>query len=358
MSGFGLLDILIICLYFLIIWGISPAKNSTASNYLAKDRMFAIRGFAVLIPVFDHIYNSLANGGRISYYLSEFAEFTPCMFFVISGYGLMKQNLLKDDYSKGFLLKRFPKVLVPYIMATLAFVAANFVFNGFLYGPGDIIHAILCGDPIVKFSWYVIHILLFYLWFFILMKICGKRKGLLIAGGVVYYVVTTIVFMKLGFGMHWWGTTFGLVEGMIFAVYENQIYDFFHKKYGIKIVGVLLALIVVLLCEPHIINATGLGNYFPQHAVFDLLLCASMFILLVGAKIGNPVTRFLGKYSYEIYLLQGLFILAGRSDKMLLSENVFIVFVLVGSIVSGIVLYYIDDFILNKICKKIPKLIS
>lgn len=353
MSGFGLLDILTICLYLLLIWGIKPNNGKISkSNYLAKDKMLAIRGIAVLVPILSHIYSSGVDGGVSILKLSDHSELAPCMFFVISGYGLMKQNLIKEDYSKGFLLGRFPKVLIPYIMATLAFVAANFVFNGFLYGPGDIIHAILCGDPIVKFSWYVIHILLFYLWFFILMKICGKRKGLLIAGGVVYYVVTTIVFMKLGFGMHWWGTTFGLVEGMIFAVCENQIYDFFHKKFGMKFAMVLTVLIVILFAEAPIINATGLGNYFPQHAVFDLLLCAAMLILLVGAKIGNPVTRFLGKYSYEIYLLQGLFILAGRSDKMQLSGNVFIVFVLAGAVVSGIVLYYIDDFILNKVIYK------
>lgn len=353
MSGFGLLDYLTICLAILFLWGIRPNKNIvTGQNYLAKDKMLAARGIAVMIPLLSHIYSSGANGGQFILKMSDHSELAPCMFFIISGYGLMKQNMLKDNYSKGFLLKRFPKVLVPYIMATLAFVAANFVFNGFLYGPVDVIHAILCGDPIVSYSWYVIHILLFYIWFFILMKIFRKRKGLIIAGGVAYYVLSTVAFMRLGFGMHWWGTSFGLVVGMIFAVYEKQIFDLFHKGFYIKLVCYLVLLVLVYLSAGPYYRITGFGDKFPYHTVFDLMCCIGVFILLVGFEIGNPVSRFLGKYSYEIYLLQGLFILAGRSSRLQLEGNAYIILVVLGAVVSGVVLYYVDSFILSLFKRK------
>lgn len=353
MSIFGLLDILTIILLVLYLWGLRPSlSNSAANNYLAKDKMLALKGIVVIIPIIVHLLNMGVYGGPIINFLSRYGEFLTNLFFMISGYGLTKQHLIKENYAKGFLLHRFSKILIPYIIATFLYVVANFVFNGFLYWPSDIILAILRGDPVAMYSWYVIHTILFYLWFYFMMRICGKKKNLLIVGGLLYYIVTTCAFMALGYGMHWWGSSLGIIAGIIFGSYEEQIFKFFYKNFYLKLLALLAVGAVIFCVENALHRIYWIDEHFPTHTVFDLFISIFLFISLVGFEVGNPVSRFLGKYSYEIYILQGLFILAGRSAKMHLDGNMYIMFALVGSIVSGIALFYVDKFILSKLIRK------
>ena len=351
MRGFGLLDILTVYVIVLFFWGIRKEKTNVCdSGFFSKDKTLAIKGVAVLVPILKHLSDAGVEGGKIILTLTNLVEVAPLLFFVISGYGLTKQNLIKENYSKGFLIKRFPKVLVPYVLATIIMVAANFVFNGFLYMPHDIIHAILCGDPIVKYSWYVIHILLFYLWFYFLMKVFGKNNIFIILGGIVYYVITTVLFVNMGFPMHWWGTSFALVAGMLLAAYEQKIFDFFQRRYLIKFVAFIAVMVLLYYFEPKLQRVLHISN-FPPNAFFELLFGCGIVIFLIKFSVGNPVSRFLGKYSYEIYILQGLFIIAGKSAKLHLEGDIYVWVVLVGSIISGVALYYVDKFILSKIIR-------
>jgi peptidoglycan/LPS O-acetylase OafA/YrhL len=86
----------------------------------------------------------------------------------------------------------------------------------------------------------------------------------------------------------------------------------------------------------------------------SLLFVIIIFLLLLKLKVGNKITEFLGKMSLELYLIQGLFITLFRSDKIMIENNyLYIIYTLIGTIITAYILNLIDKFILKKYKKMI-----
>ena len=159
-----LLDLLVLLLLAVTLLNIKIVKPITAFNdeCLSLKSCNSYRGMFALVVILHHISQRVTCG----YLLPDFTRvgyLAVSVFFFLSGYGLLKKHLSDDNYSRGFLQKRIPTILIPYILMTVLYwcvyavlgdvKSIEFLWNDFLKN----------GNLIVWFSWYVVAILLFYL---------------------------------------------------------------------------------------------------------------------------------------------------------------------------------------------------
>lgn len=350
-----LVDVVFFLSFAVLIWKIRFVRPFGKLNdkYLEPDNCNAMRGFFALTPMIVHIGNCGNYSAPLNWW-SINGNMVVEGFFFFAGFGLMKQYMAKGEtYRKGFLIKRIPKVLVPYFFVTLLYWAGTFVFRGFLYSPMGVLNTILCGVPIVSYSWFIIHLILFYVFFWILMYIVKNHYKMMILGGILYFVLTSYLFYSIGFGMHWYETSLGLTIGITWAIYEEQIYKFMEKFYWPVFIGTLLLTTII-----YNVNIPWIYRLFPKDfAIRNVLVFALMAISIVMGmmkfEIGNPISRFLGGISLEIYLLHGFAIMALKNEKYnMQNESLFTILVLVMTILMAFVMKKFMNIFWKIICKK------
>lgn len=340
------LDYFFIAISVLLIASIRPVKPISKFNedYLSKDNCNILRGFLVFIPPITHLSN---QGVRFNESITMYTSVIVTFFFFFSGYGLAKQHLSSDNYSDKYLLKRLPKVVIPYIVATFAFVVVDFVFLGFLYPISDILHAIAYGQPIVIASWYVIHIIAFYIWFFFMIKIAKKNRILLSLFAILYYILSTIACVRFGWESYWWETSYGLVIGVVWADFEREIIGFCKKYYYFVLCGVLTLTIVYQMY----------GKYIWIRYSLSVI---TVIIMMMKINLKNPLLDFFGSISFEMYMIHGAFMVMGRSNILNIeNEPLYVLFVMFGTIASAWIMKYVDVFLIrifNNCCKKVKLL--
>lgn len=99
------------------------------------------------------------------------------IFFFLSGYGLVYSLINKRNYLKGFMTKRLPKDVIPFIYAAIFSVLFFKICEVDYYGFGDVnitnvFKAFISnGYTIVYNSWYVVVTIALYIVFYIAFKI-------------------------------------------------------------------------------------------------------------------------------------------------------------------------------------------
>ncbi len=354
-----LLDLLFIVLLFVALLKtklIMPLKRYD-DDFMSVKNCNSYKGFFALIVIMHHISQRVSNGflppdfTRVGY-------LAVAVFLFLSGYGLQKQNLSKPDYSKGFLLKRIPAILIPYMVMTIIYWLI-YAILGDVRSIGTIWHNfIVNGDPIVWFSWYVVCILYFYITFYFLMKIFKTSRAGMIFGGIAFCALYVFICSKLGFGLWWYQTSFVFVLGIVFSSYEEKILKFI-KKYYVTVLLLSLTFFIVLAKHKWEIYwlIPSLKTEFLLVAVLSFLFILSFFTLTLKIKTNNKFLDFLGKISFEIYMVQGALMLLLRNERIYMQNDFYrSVLVLAGSLLFAFVLNKIFSYILNKYLFLVAKL--
>ena len=303
------LDYVYIALSILLLAGMRFVKpiNGFNSDPLSKESCNIIRGFIAFIPPIGHLHDFVHLG--FNNIITSYGNFMVSLFFFFTGYGLTRQHLAKDDYSKHYLVKRLPRILIPYIFATMMYVAVEFIGLGYLRSPLNVLITFTTGNPALPTSWYVVHVIVFSLWFYLMMKVCRKKRIWLVIAAIVYYVGTMYFCKSVGWGGHWWSTSFGIPVGVVWAAYEKEIYEFCKKRYWI-----ILSVLVLVWCLYHMFG----HRYQVKYVLSMILIC----ILLMKVSLKGKILTFFGKISYEIYLVHMIMMLLFRNDRIHVANDI------------------------------------
>ncbi len=242
-------------------------------------------------------------------------------FFFYSGYGLMTSYLKKESYLKDFLNKRIMKIVIPYIIAI--------IFTGLAYlltrqlTPRKIFNSLVEGEPIVRFSWYVLAIIILYVVFYLSAKFLKKKKMINIAvfGGTILYCI--VVNNVLGFNNWWVNSCFAFFIGIFWASYkERYAITLKDKNKIIRYAIILLIILFVIIgfqfftseyAAMDIINNTNLADDIMKQPIpvinmniICIILLFMLFNILEKVRLNDKVFTFLGNISFEIYLYHGL----------------------------------------------------
>ena len=344
-----ILNMFVLALVALSLWGIKPVKSATElnQNYLSLKTTNALRGIFALVVTFHHV-----SKGTISIYpYSEFVDMgylAVAFFFFVSGYGLQKKHITDPSYQNKFLLKRLPPVLLlPILMLSFYFVAA--LVNGDSLTVKDILLSVFDNHPVVSGSWYVINISIFYVVFYLFMKLFKQHHFAMVVGAVVFYVVWAFSCFRLSHGLWWYSATHLLAVGMFWAVYEKQILAVLKKCYYFVALLFWVTFLIVFSFRNQIIT-------LPIPFILSLIRIVTAVIFVIGIwlftmkfQIGNRVLAFLGKISYEIFLSHCFFHIFFKSEAVNIENDIlYMAAVLVSTIVSSVLLNKVTSALLKK----------
>lgn len=316
-------------------------KQLTSLYNFNLQRTLPLRAILALLIVIHHISYVLEPQ-----HLPVFGEFLAWgkvvvgVFFFITGYGLMVSYQRKgDDYLHGFLLHRMRKLLPPFLLVLvgwLSFMTIVSKQNAFL-ALGDIVN----GDTALPNSWFVLAVLFFYVFFFIAAKLTRKplHINLLLWCFSTLYIV---VIRCAGWGSWWYNSIYALNVGFSFAYCEPQLSKWLLKKsYRIIVCqAIMMVFLTIGMVAEQRFPACTIGVQIATNCLVPLFVVLTVYVL---GMMKSCVLDFLGRISYEIYLVHGCVILYlwGHSRHWVL----FVCMVYGASIVAA--------WVLNAVCKKL-----
>jgi len=348
-----LMDILILIFLIIIIYKIKFTKDN--KEYLSLKTCNSIRGILAIIVLFHHIAQRTTSG----FLFQEFGNlgFMPVsLFFFFSGYGLMKKYISDENYKEGFIKKRIPTLLIPYIIVIILYWIM-YACYGHSYTINEMLEILSRGYIIASASWYIVDIIILYFIFFLSMKLLNKKYNLIILINLIFSILLMIILKNIGWGEYWYNTIIVSTLGMFWAYKEESIIRFLNKSYFITL-PMFIALFLILYLNKNLF--VRLLNFEYASVIITLIIgiLFSIIMIMFSKKviIGNKILDFIGKISLEVYLLQGIFAYIFRTGIFSISNDFLkSLMIIIFTFIFSFLFNKIFSFILSKYKKLIKR---
>ncbi len=320
----------LILLFFIIFIFFSISKNTGLVTHTLTAKVTTnIQCVLIFFVIFHHLNQGLrgVSGTLLSTSLSIVGRLSVGLFFFLSGYGLIKQLLLKKDiYLKSFLSKRLLPVLGSFSVALIIYF---FYFNIIsTISLKTSLYNLLLGSPVVSNGWYATAILIFYLLFFISGRITNNMNIMML---VLFLGTFAIIYFerKFNYGEWTYNALICFPVGALWSYKEKNITEVLFKNYKIN-------------CA---LNAILFSSFFYLDEVKPMLIFRSLScvffaltVILISYRvtIHSPIFSVIKLCLFEIYLYHGLFISLFYSR--INSRLIYCLFVIIVSILFSWIL--------------------
>ncbi|SFC61976.1 acyltransferase family protein [Butyrivibrio sp. YAB3001] len=296
--------IMMVILIFLVFEILYNSKFvSVNEHFFDRTNTNSMRGFWCLVVILVHVPTLYQN--RIQDMIGSFAYIGVTFFFMTSSYGLTLSQANNPNGIHYFWRKRLPKLLFTSWIISILFSIIDYYFNGTIQ-----LKKVFGINEWVK--WLLACYLLFWISNMVFRNQIYSKIGICImitVGSLLVY------FMQRGgfFTRATWTTEcYGFVWGILLASFGKEFISFFKEKWLFKwcVLGTIATILGCLYLKYKIIPFAGdyLLKIILGIAITCFILCANTRI-----ELGNSVNMFLGKISFEIYLIHGdVFRLMGK----------------------------------------------
>lgn len=251
-------------------------------DYLGVKSTLGLKGFLALGIIFHHLSQWVTTGSEFSNF-AYMGTYIVSIFFFLSGYGLYYQNEHKPNYMNGFLYKRLSRILVPVLFISLIYLVYR-VANGQTINMEYFINLFLKGSTIIINGWFVNIIILMYLFFYVSFKLFKKSE---VAIFINLLLILCYIFaaIKLNYGFWWYNSSLPFVILFTILLFISHRYDFIISKLNI------------------------VDSYsYALIANLDNVIFTFYFLLFIKKfNFDNKYLNFIGKISFELYMIHGLF---------------------------------------------------
>lgn len=292
-------------IFVLLIIGILVYLLPINNDYLGVKSTTGLKGFLSLGIVFHHLSQWVTTGVEFSNF-GYMGTYIVSVFFFISGYGLYVQNNRKEDYLDDFLSKRLSKILTPFIAISSIYLIYRSI-NGQVLSSLFFIDLFRKGSTVIYNGWFVDIIILMYIFFYISFRLCSN-KTIAILVNTIFIIFYIVLVIRLEYGFWWYNSSLPFVLGLLWAKNKNSIDEILNKYYFIVLVCIISLLFIshqysFVLKKLHLVDSYSyafLANI--DNVIFTL------FFILIARKIdfSNKYLLFLGKISFELYMIHGL----------------------------------------------------
>ena len=324
-----LTNFFIISFFFLLIVLSLRKVPSNSSNLLNPLQTEQIKGLSIFFVLLGHLWIHVAQT-KASIILSGDAVGA---FLLLSGFGLTMSSKRKTYNFQSFFSKRIKRVMIPYWIITICIFCLDYAF---------LCNRIPFYDLLITLSginlssslrnidytrWFVTFILFWYLLFFIFNTKFLKREAIILLLIIAFFLFP-INYYVFNFG---WYKIFFFPIGCAIAFQYKNLQNLYLAKRLLLFLATFISILYVLTFKLlisndkwHIIIIESVPNIILSY-IYEfntLLLCISVIIIFayVGEKrIKSNLLLFLGKYSYEIFLLHGVFLI--KYNPIIKSEN-------------------------------------
>lgn len=344
-----MMDLLFLSFFVITFLGVKMVpKGEYAEDVLSKERGNVLRGIFIFGIMLHHLSQRTDNGA-LTFVFLYMGSLAVGIYLFISGYGLMKQYRQRGDaYIATFLQKRIPRILIPYLIANIAY-ALGYMLIGKKIKLTEILKSFTTGDPFVLFSWYVISIFFFYLEFYLVHRFI-KKKMLMVILDIVFLAGYIFVCAKIDTGAWWYNTSIVFFLGMLWEEYEEKIMAFLKNRYLIK----LILSLVLTFGLYHVANSCKYGSAENIALMWLDTSVFIVFVMMLNMKfiLSNKLLVFWGTISFEVYLYHGFVVTMLKTRGFRVSNDLaFSLIVIIGGTILGFIFSKVDNFILKKIAK-------
>jgi len=291
----------------------SDSLSNNKISYFSKECFDCLKGYFALFVLTHHIFlfTGILLGTKFEIILYNLGYWSVSIFVFITGYGLYESYINKGkSYIYYIPLKRILPSVICYYIVAIIYIFYDFIFNH-EHVLRDYIGTFTYGCTIISFGWYFQLSLLFYLIFYLIFRFVKKEKLkslllllFLIGYFCFYYINNMSVTLYV--------PIFSFAYGILCSKYKYIIDKFINRFHVLLFIFSFLGF--------------GFGSFFIWHygkiisnilyvfislisqfSLVVLVIIVSRFILkYVSWILINPLIKFIGSISMELYLLQGL----------------------------------------------------
>ena len=318
------------------------------SGYLTKDTSETIKGVFAICVLLSHIsgYSKILNDYSLLYFAFYVLGYlSVSVFFFMSGYGLMSSYKLKGN---KYIID-FPKMkLLPFCIIYLSVVAIYIGINYFIGRINtieDIVQVLFLNNSIVINGWYLQVQIFLYILFFVAFYI-ANRKMLLVLIGCILFILLTALF---GLESTIYENVHMFALGFIWKKYEERIYYSFNKRW----LSIIIIITLVFLAALKFGNGSiPIIFRIPIKMLSSILFVVILLFLIYKFGFKNNLMLKIGSISFEIYVLQGVFLISYHSSYFYISNSVlYSLAVFFSTIVCAILFHPFVSFVYNRIAK-------
>lgn len=283
-----------------------------SASTFPRESTNSLRGAIQLLIVASHL--SFVFPEALPFVLANKLGTTiVALFFFISGFGLYQAHKNQAKRQEGapkpnFFTGRILPVLRPMLYLTLIYLGWEYVYRGdtsnLTFHPWEIIkNLFLYGDTRLPNSWFVYMLAILYTAFYISFRY-SKRPML------VLFALSLISVWGLAwadFARNWWITNLAFFSGVVYAQWEQQIYQWLSKY--VSLIGILL--IVGLLIKINIVALLPLAYLLIPMTIVVYLHRWGYSAWIVDSHRGKYIKLllyWLSSISFELYLIHGFVI--------------------------------------------------
>lgn len=308
--------------------------------YLTKKETNIMKSIAIIFVLLCHYQWWINDSLSI---LKNAGTWGVTIFLFLSGYGLDKSY--KKNGLNNFLQKRLLRVILPYSLVTICLIFANIFLLNNNYNPIVMVFTVLGlnpQSPLDSTMWYITYIIIWYIAFYVVFKLIkndfGQILGLFIFSIVSFYLVRRIFTNDAGVIYYPIQFTLGVMISKI-----DYKYKFSNK--ADCIIGIISLLMFII--------TLGDSAYIPK--MINILSVLPIIILSVKmiSKFNLNILIFIGSISYELYLLEAIFMkqhkfIFNTINNNIVAFSVYFIFITLLSLVIQKVVNAIMKFIYEK----------
>lgn len=303
-------NIIIIAIFILI--AVIFLRKEKYSSPLSLPQTVQIRGAAIIFIVLGHLWTHVSS----VQIWQNFAGSSVNTFLFISGYGIASSFYKQRLDSFSFFYKRIKKVMIPYWIATFIFITLDFIILGDTLKLKDLIltlSGININSATQNFDyvrWYITFQLFWYLAFMITFYRFSSKIAINLIFILAFFLFFSDYYL-LNFG---WSQFFAFPLGCFFAAYKDDLLSVSKSYPSLLKIGFVLIACHILVRYAFYNNYISLPS-IALKMIYEVnsFIWTSSLILIVALWGDHGYTshflNFIGKYSYEIYLLHGPFLI-------------------------------------------------
>lgn len=297
-------------IFTVLIVLIGATFKRTTNSFFDIQTATSLRGVAVLFLLFGHLSIKCLKE-KLFFNLGGYWAVT--IFLFISGYGIYQSYQFKIT-GKGFWQKRILKLYPPLWISLILFI----VLDGFLL---DLYHplpeiilnftGVHLGGVLIRINasaWFVEYIMVLYFVYWLATKLPFTETIKLMALFLFSFSIAAIIYFTpiksyLAIWLHY---TIVFPAGVAFGKYHNKIVSSMAinpQRQLFMLIAFSVSLAVFFKWD-HVFPAFSMKIVKPVALIIPTII---FLMVYEKANLQSTFLMFLGKYSYEIYLLHAPF---------------------------------------------------
>lgn len=290
------MDIVLLAVLILGLWGFGLRKDD---GHLSREQTGAVNGFFVLLVFLRHTVDYIPAGDRDVIFRavdSRLDQLIVVPFLFYSGYGIARSILSKGQgYVRRLPWQRLFRVWYHFALAVALYLILALCM-GKEYGIERILLSFTGWDSIGNSNWYIFATLIMYLATWLSFTLF-RRHRVMAAGALTVLAVGYILIMRQFKGIWWYDTALVYPAGIWYGLYQQKLEARLKKRPLLPWLALAAWGGIFLVCfklQSGLIWREGMAVAFALTVLYGTMVI----------RVGNRALSFLGKYTFEIYILQ------------------------------------------------------